>query len=37
LTFSRIRQIGLESLPGAVLRKHLLWRYSLVWRKPLPR
>jgi SAM-dependent methyltransferase len=21
-------------LPGARLRKHLLWRYSLVWRKP---
>ena len=22
-------------LPGARVRRHLLWRYSLVWRKPV--
>ena len=37
LPFSRIRHVCVELLPGAVLRKHLLWRYSLVWQKPLAR
>ena len=23
-----------ECLPGALVRKHLLWRYTIVWRKP---
>ena len=23
-----------ESLPGALVHKHLLWRYTIVWRKP---
>jgi hypothetical protein len=22
------------ALPGATLRRHLLWRYSAIWRKP---
>lgn len=34
LTMSAVRRLGAEILPGAVVRKHLLWRYSLVWRKP---
>lgn len=34
LTMSAVRRLGAEMLPGAVVRKHLLWRYSLVWRKP---
>jgi hypothetical protein len=23
-----------EYLPGALVRRHLLWRYTMVWRKP---
>jgi SAM-dependent methyltransferase len=34
LTFSQIHQICQNSLPGAKINKHLLWRYSLVWKKP---
>jgi ubiquinone/menaquinone biosynthesis C-methylase UbiE len=33
LTLSRIRRICAAVLPGAKVRKHLLWRYSIVWRK----
>lgn len=29
-----VRAVCDELLPGAVLRKHLLWRYSVIWRKP---
>ena len=32
-TLSQIRQICASVLPGAKVRKHLLWRYSLVWRR----
>ncbi len=31
---SDVRQLCRDLLPGAVVRKHLFWRYSLVWRKP---
>lgn len=31
---SHVRRIARDLLPGAVIRKHVLWRYSLVWRKP---
>ena len=34
MTFSHIRQVALKLLPGSILRRHLLWRYSLVWQKP---
>jgi ubiquinone/menaquinone biosynthesis C-methylase UbiE len=34
LPLARIRTAAGQVLPGAVVRKHLLWRYSLVWRKP---
>lgn len=33
LTFSQIRALAAPLLPGALLRHHLFWRYSLVWRK----
>jgi SAM-dependent methyltransferase len=33
LTMSEVRRICDESLPGAVVKRHLLWRYSIVWRK----
>lgn len=32
-TMSEVRRLCVEILPGARIRKHLLWRYSLVWRK----
>ena len=33
LTLSEIRKVCAEILPGARVRKHLLWRYSVVWKK----
>ena len=33
-TFSEVRQVCERVLPGALVRRHLLWRYSIVWRKP---
>jgi SAM-dependent methyltransferase len=32
-TLSEVRQICEEVLPGAIVKRHLLWRYSIVWRK----
>lgn len=32
-TLSEVRELCTEILPGARVRKHLLWRYSIVWRK----
>jgi 2-polyprenyl-3-methyl-5-hydroxy-6-metoxy-1,4-benzoquinol methylase len=32
---SQVRRLCADLLPGAVIRKHVLWRYSLVWRKPM--
>lgn len=29
-----IRQVCAKILPGAEVRRHLLWRYSIVWKKP---
>ena len=34
LTLSQLRQRCQAVLPGAKIRRHLLWRYSLIWRKP---
>jgi len=34
LTVEEVRRACLPILPGAVIRRRLLWRYSLVWRKP---
>lgn len=33
LTLNQIRQASESLLPGARVRRHLLWRYSLVWKK----
>lgn len=33
-TLSEMRALCAEILPGALVRKHLLWRYSIVWKKP---
>lgn len=33
LTLSQIRQICASLLPGARVKKHLLWRYSIIWKK----
>jgi len=34
LSLSEIRGTCDSILPGAVVTRHLLWRYSIVWRKP---
>lgn len=34
LRISEVREICRKLLPGAEVRRHLLWRYSIVWRKP---
>jgi len=34
LPLSEVRELCQELLPGAEVRRHLLWRYSIVWRKP---
>jgi ubiquinone/menaquinone biosynthesis C-methylase UbiE len=33
LTLARVRELCAEMLPGAAVKRHLLWRYSVVWRK----
>lgn len=33
LSIKQVREICRELLPGAMIRKHLLWRYSVVWKK----
>lgn len=33
-TLPEIRAAAAEILPGARIRRHLFWRYSLVWRAP---
>lgn len=35
LSFQEMRRISLEYLPGAQVRRRLLWRFSLIWEKPL--
>jgi SAM-dependent methyltransferase len=32
-TLAEIRSTGARLLPGAAVRRHLFWRYSLIWRK----
>ena len=34
-TMSEVRKLCAEILPGAKVRKHLLWRYSIVWHKAI--
>ena len=33
MTLTQIRQVCAAVLPGAQVRQHLLWRYSIVWNK----
>lgn len=33
-TYAGMRRIAADVLPGARFRRHLLWRYSLVWARP---
>lgn len=33
-TYRQIRILAAETLPGVRYRRHLLWRYSVVWVKP---
>jgi SAM-dependent methyltransferase len=33
LPLSQVRQFCARVLPGAEVRRHLLWRYSIIWRK----
>jgi SAM-dependent methyltransferase len=34
LRLSEVQELCRELLPGARVRRHLLWRYSIVWKKP---
>ena len=33
-TLAEARSMARDELPGAVVRGHLLWRYTVVWRRP---
>lgn len=33
-TFSEMKTLAAELLPGAIYRRHLLFRYSITWHKP---
>lgn len=33
-TYPEVRRLAAHELPGARFRRHLLWRYSLVWTRP---
>ena len=33
-TYAQMRRLAAEILPGVRYRRHLLWRYSLIWTKP---
>ncbi|QKG27368.1 class I SAM-dependent methyltransferase [Actinomadura verrucosospora] len=34
MTWGEVRDEAARLLPGAVFRRHLLWRYSIVWHRP---
>jgi SAM-dependent methyltransferase len=34
MSYGQIRQVAAADLPGASFRRHLLFRYSLIWRRP---
>ncbi|MBO2449385.1 class I SAM-dependent methyltransferase [Actinomadura barringtoniae] len=34
MTWAEVRAEAQQLLPGAVFRRHMLWRYSIAWRKP---
>jgi ubiquinone/menaquinone biosynthesis C-methylase UbiE len=33
-TMREIRALCAEMFPGAIVKQHLLWRYSIIWQKP---
>ncbi|MGW4243356.1 class I SAM-dependent methyltransferase [Nocardia sp. NPDC004722] len=33
-TYTEVRETAAELLPGVRYRRHVLWRYSLIWTKP---
>jgi len=33
LTLAQVNKVCGDMLPGAAVRKHLLWRYSIIWKK----
>ena len=33
-TYTAMRRLAVRLLPGARYRRHLLWRYSIIWTKP---
>lgn len=33
LTLTEVHKVCADMLPGAEVRKHLLWRYSIIWKK----
>lgn len=33
LTLAQVHRVCADMLPGAAVRKHLLWRYSIIWKK----
>lgn len=35
LTLDQVRKVCRDLLPGAAVRKHLFWRYSVIWKKVL--
>ncbi|MFH8680541.1 class I SAM-dependent methyltransferase [Streptomyces lydicus] len=35
MTWGEVRRAARDCLPGSRFRRHLLWRYSVVWDKPL--
>jgi ubiquinone/menaquinone biosynthesis C-methylase UbiE len=35
LTLPQIKRICADILPGALVRRHLFWRYSIVWKKEI--
>jgi SAM-dependent methyltransferase len=35
LTLAEVRGAARDVVSGAVIRRHLFWRYSLIWRRPL--
>jgi SAM-dependent methyltransferase len=37
LPVSQVRRVCDGLLPGAIIKKHPLWRYSIVWQKPKPK
>ncbi|GAA4105553.1 class I SAM-dependent methyltransferase [Actinomadura miaoliensis] len=34
MTWAEVRDEALRVLPGARFRRHALWRYSIIWRRP---